>query len=306
MCACVCVCVHVCVCTCACAFTCLYVFHMCVYVCECVAVCLLPPSGETVLDHSLYQVDHTLDPALVSQLYHYSTAFLSLSWFFETLYKASQELLEERGGANTQEGTVWEWEGVFVACTWWVGCQRLTHPCTPKHEDMYIHGTTPRMCCMYCNAHVVGACMMPQCMCLRVCVRACACVHVCVCVPQIIHAYTDPISLPLPLPLPPPSLLSPSTPLSLSPSSPSPLPSPSPPPPPLSSPPYVASGEVELLHKAMGAQFHAKVSRLMQLAHCTPPVANHPSPSHCPTHTVHQDTAVGLQEQPSAIPLPSQ
>ena len=176
----------------------------------------------------------------------------------------------------------------------------------PKHEDMYIHGTTPRMCCMYCNAHVVGACMMPQCMCLRVCVRACACVHVCVCVPQIIHAYTDPISLPLPLPLPTPSLLSPSTPLSLSPSSPSPLPSPSPPPPPLSSPPYVASGEVELLHKAMGAQFHAKVSRLMQLAHCTPPVADHPSPSHCPTHTVHQDTAVGLQEQPSAVPLPSQ
>ena len=92
------------------------VLSMCVCVCVCVCVCMcvhvcpsvLHPSGKTVLDHSQYEVDHSLDPALVSQLFHFSTTFLSLSWFFETLYRASQELLEERGGANTQEGTVWE------------------------------------------------------------------------------------------------------------------------------------------------------------------------------------------------------
>ena len=59
-----------------------------------------------MLDRDLYEVDHSLDPALVSQLYHYSTMFLALSWFFEALYKTSQEMLEERGGANTEEGRI--------------------------------------------------------------------------------------------------------------------------------------------------------------------------------------------------------
>ena len=153
---CVFTCVHVCVCAYMCACVHVHVrsrvcmYFICVYVCECVAVCLLPPSGETVLDHSLYQVDHTLDPALVSQLYHYSTAFLSLSWFFETLYKASQELLEGRGGANTQEGTMWEREGVFVACTCGLGVSgSRTHAHPSMRTCTYM---APHLPCVVCTA----------------------------------------------------------------------------------------------------------------------------------------------------------
>ena len=140
MCVCVCACVHACACVCACMCVCVCV-HACVcaHVCVCLSVSVLCPSGAMVLDHSLYEVDHSLDPALVSQLYHYSTTFLSLSWFFETLYKASQELLEERGGTNTQEGGL---DGVFVMCTWVGSCHWSTHTHTHTHTHAHAHAHT--------------------------------------------------------------------------------------------------------------------------------------------------------------------
>ena len=63
-------------------------------------------TGVKLLNTSIEDPSHHMDPGVIGQLYNLSAQLRTLSWFFNTLYETSQKLLEDKGETNTQQGKV--------------------------------------------------------------------------------------------------------------------------------------------------------------------------------------------------------